>query len=159
MPLSVHIASWGWGWGGGLYTGYCPQCGNSSHDLTLMLLNLVTPGVISFLFQLLIKPSGHLKFTIQTKRSSTTGKVWLKVCTVYRLIEQIFGFNLRVHVRPFKGPFLSWALARRLSVTFDARFGRSKKSTCGYKSGLMSIAFNATASLIRSSTRPSNSRL
>ena len=44
-------------------------------------------------------------------------------------------------------------------MTFDARFGRSKKSTCGYKSGLMSIAFNATASLIRSSTRPSNSRL
>ena len=86
MPLSVHITSWGWGWGGGLYTGYCPQCGNSSHDLTLMLLNLVTPGVISFLFQLLIKPSGHLKFTTHTKRSSTTGKVWSKVCTIYRLI-------------------------------------------------------------------------
>ena len=43
-------------------------------------------------------------------------------------------------------------------MTFDAHFGRSKKSTCGYKSGLMSIAFNATASLIRSSTRPSNSQ-
>ena len=37
MTLSVHIASWGGGGVGGLYTGYCPQCRNSSHDSTLAL--------------------------------------------------------------------------------------------------------------------------